>query len=584
MQTKFEALWQPDGKIVETAPGWLKKRDWMRDIFPPPYQSTGPDCLEQQVNAAMAALNSLKPPKRGWAYLDDCPTDPEGPDYGKARDAKLAESMRDLGEVVQTSVDLFRGMPQWNHPLTMPNVIPPANLASIVAAFMTEVFSPNIIEGEYSWNVEFSELESAAMLAHLIGWDSQQAGGLFTFGGSGCYLYGLKYALTKVLGKESRYKGIRTDGKLLVSRQGHYCKLNNTDWTGLGMDNIVEIKTNPLTNAMDLNDLEAKMQDLQAAGIPIISIVCTMGTTDAFAMDPVAEVRQLIERYPNPSGYGKPFLYCDAVIGWSWLTFSNYDFAANPLDFSPKVLTMIRENYEAIRNVVHADAIGCDFHKVGWAPYNCSLFVFKDNNEFTRLMSRPGSDYLQERTRYNPGLYTLEVSRSASYSMAAWATLKFLGHEGFQAILGSILEVKEGLKELLACEKSMICVNSEDHGFVTLLRVYPEGIDANMQYQLEFTSPEFKRDLIKHNILQQMIADKLWDWFRGKREFDGRYAPYISYSSGFRSTVYNEARQDPSAVVYALKAFPMNVNVDCASMKTLISLLKKARDEIVSQL
>jgi glutamate/tyrosine decarboxylase-like PLP-dependent enzyme len=581
----FEEFWYGTKKVEK---GWNYKviRETIRQAFPSPYRN-GPDVLKENVNMALDELNQLKPEKKGWGYLGEEPTNPKGPDYGKAKLARMDQKSRDLKETVKESVNLFKGMPHWNHPLVMPNVIPPANIASVISAFMTDVFSPNIIEGEYAWNIEYSELESAAMVADLIGWDPKKAGGLFTYGGSGCYLYGMKYALTRVLGMESRNKGIRTDGKVLVSQQGHYCKMNSTDWTGLGMDNIIEIETNPHTNAMDVNHLEKVMKELHEEGIPVISVICTMGTTDAFAIDPVAEVRGLIEKYPNPAGYGKAFLYCDAVIGWSWLTFGDYDFENNPLKFSPEVLPMIRKNLFAIQDIVHADAIGCDFHKVGWSPYNCSLFIYPHEEEFKRLMIRPGSDYLQERTEYNPGLYTVEVSRSGSYSMAGWATLKFLGKEGFQTILGSILELGEYFKLLLKEEKSMLSVNDEDTGFVSLFRVYPEGVDAEMQYKLELTCPEYKKDLEKHNALQERIADKLWEWYRTKKEFDvngqKEYTPYISYSSGFRPTEYNMDSADPYAKVYALKSFPMNLNIGPDDMKTLIRFVKEAREEILQK-
>lgn len=306
-----------------------------------------------------------------------------------------------------------------------------------------------------------------------------------------------------------------------------------------------------------------------------------MGTTDAFAVDPVAEVRRLVDRYPNPGGYGRAVVYCDAVIGWSWLTFGGYDFAGNPLGFSPDTLAAARWNYEAVKGMVHADAVGCDFHKVGWAPYNSSVFMVRDIKLFQDLMRRPGSDYLQERTTYNPGLYTLEVSRSASYSMAAWATLKFLGEEGFQGILGGILEMGGHLRRLLAAEPELVCVNTEDTGFVTLFRVYPRGVDAAAQYQRELTDPGAKAELVRHNQLQGQVADLLWDWFRDGRLHDGSHAPYLSYSTGFRPTTYNRDEHDPDAMVYALKAYPMNLNVDAAAMAVVVRLVLLARDEAV---
>lgn len=578
--SEFAGWWQDDGAVHTHAPAWAQVRADVQQAFPSPYSSTANDPLARLVGISIQLLDSLKPTAPGRAFLGN---DPSTPDYSRATQATLPDKLQILDSVIVQSVELFQGMPQWNHPLTMPNVIPPANLAAIVAAMMTEVFSPNIIEGEYSWNVEFSELESAAMVAKLIGWDAETAGGLYTFGGSGCYLYGLKYALTRVLGERSRHSGIRTDGKLLVSQQAHYCKLNATDWTGLGMDNIITIETDPDTNAMSAENLEWVMGKLHDQNIPIIAVVCTIGTTDAFAIDPVAKVRALIDRYPNPPGYGKALLYCDAVIGWSWLTFAKYDFRTNPLGFSPEVLTAIAANYTAIRDVIYADAIGCDFHKVGWAPYNCSLFMMRDYKEFQDLMRRPGSDYLQERTSYNPGLYTLEVSRSAAYSMAGWATLKFLGYEGLQAILGGILEIQNHLRQSLTLEPTALCVNADDNGFVTLFRVYPSGVDAKAQYQRELTDPTARDQLYANNQLQEAIANKLWGWFRDGQLHYGEYAPYLSYSTGFRPTEYNPGGSDPKAVIYALKAFPMNLNITPASMATVLRLALAARTEIEAE-
>lgn len=578
----FKEFVNKDGLAHTHAPQWFKKRLDIRQAFPSPYHQA-PDPLASLVADAITKVDNLKQEKGGSSLLGTGPFDPQGPRYEEAQKAELAPKMQGLPETIEQAVELFKGLSNWNHPLTMPNVIPPANIASMTSAMLTEVFSPNIIEGEYSWNVEMAELESAAMIARLLNWDTAVAGGLYTFGGSGCYFYGLKYALTRVLGKDSRSTGIRTDGKILVSQQGHYCKMNSSDWTGLGMNNIINIQTDDKTNCMDIIALEEVMEKLNKEGTPIISIICTMGSTDAFAVDPVKQIRELTEKYPNPPGYGKPFLYCDAVIGWSWLTFKTYDFATNPMEFRPHVLAAIQKNMAAISQMEYADAIGCDFHKVGWAPYNCSLFMVKDIGEFKRLMSRPGSDYLQERTSYNPGNYTLEVSRSGSYAMAGWTTLKFFGHEGFQAVLGGILEVQYELRQRIKHEADMVCVNPDDNGFVTLFRIYPEDTLASVQYAKELSWPDCKGELMKFNRLQEKIADTLWKWLKEGKTIGNSHVTYTSLSTGFRPTTYNRDESDPNAMIYALKSFPMNVFIDADSMDTLIKVVKAARDEVIAQ-
>lgn len=565
-------------KVHSQAPKWARIRQQMENAFPTYYEES-PDSFAQDVNYAITKLNILKPTHDGPAYLGDTPG---VPDYSGVTSVEIEEDFGDLPGVIDEAVDLFDGMPNWAHPQTMCNVIPPGNKAGIIGAMLANVFCPNIIEGEYSWNVLKAEMESSTMLARLIGWDVDYAGGLYTYGGSGCYLYGMKYAITRVLQQESRCTGVRTDGKLLVSQQGHYCMMNSTDWLGLGMNNIVTVETDDDTNEMDTADLTEKIEFYQNQGIPIIAVVCTMGSTDAFAVDPVDKVREIVDSHPNPDGFGKTLIYCDAVIGWSWLMFGGYNYEENRLQFSSDLLPIIKTNYEKISKVVHADVVGTDFHKTGWAPYNCSLVMMKDLNEFRGLMTRPGSAYLQERTPHNPGLFTMEVSRSGTYAMAGWATLKFLGRSGFQAVLGGILQMQKYLRMRLAEEEDMVCVNDEDHGFVTLLRVYPEGVNAEEQYEKEKTKKLALPELIVSNKLQEDIANELWGWFRSGDLYNGMYGPYTSYTSGFRPTDYNDDF-DGKAVIYGIKSFPMNVNTTTETMENLITQLRLARDAVMAK-
>jgi glutamate/tyrosine decarboxylase-like PLP-dependent enzyme len=412
---------------IVSAP-WRERLKVLETFFPSPWKEPHEDSrFEEAFRAAVEAVNQLKHEPQSEEGLIPSLGGPARPEYTSCRDAAMCKEMGSLGDVILELVRFFDGMPHWNHPLALLNVTPPANTASTIGAMLSGIFNPNIIQGEASWNVGKSELEAVAMVARLVGWDPYTAGGIFTFGGTGCYLYGTKLGLTAVLGKESRARGIREDGQVLVSASGHYVKDNCTDWTGLGTNSIRQVQTDP-KNAMDVEELEHVMADCRQRGQPVVLIVCTMGTTDAFGIDPIASVRRLIDSYENAKGYPKPLLYADAVIGWSWLAFRTYDFGGNPLGFSADVLQAIERNYRLMKPVSEADAIGCDFHKTGWTPYNCSLFLVKDDERFKALMGRPPPAYSQPRTDYNPHLYSLEASRTGAYSLAAWAALRLFGY------------------------------------------------------------------------------------------------------------------------------------------------------------
>jgi len=561
-------------------PKWAKFRMDMLKSFPSPYRGER-DSLAEGIDEAIRELDKLKPEKNGGAaFLGSNPA--LIIDFENVKNSSLNARMSTSGEVIKQVIKLFEGLPNWGHPLTMNNVTPQGNTAAIIASILSEIFAPNILEGEYAWNIHQAELESGGILANLAGWESKRAGCVYTYGGSGCWTYHLKYALTRVL-PDSRNKGIRTDAKVICSQQAHYTMLNSSDWVGLGMDNIIRIKTDIETNAMDINHLEEVLKDCQTKKIPVASVVCTMATTDANAFDPVEEVRKLIDKYPNPSEYGKALLYCDSVIGWSWIAFKNYDFKINPLGFSEEVLPYIEKNYNAIKGIFYADAFGVDFHKTGFSPYISSTFVYKNAEEFESLLSRGGSAYLQPRSPYNPLDYTLEVSRAATGSMAGWATLKFFGHEGFQSVLGGILENKVYLKNQIEKKSEMVCVNPSDYGLVTLLRIYPEGIDAQAQFNSELQDPAFREQLIKHNKLTHTIGDTLFEWFRSGKKINGQCTPYLSFSTGFRTAEYNRDMKDSEAVIYAIKMFPLNVHITPEVMDHVLECIIAARDEVTSK-
>ena len=573
-------------KRIETK--WRIRLKEIQSAFPSPWKEEGDDQIfENTFLNAVTQLNKLKHPRmyqeqKAWqGYLGE----PALPDYSKCKSVKMEKNMKPLNDVIKELIGFFNGMPNWNHPQTMCNVVPPPNIASILGSTLCNVFSPNILEGEYSWNIAKTEIESGAMLAQLIGWDPQTAGGIYTFGGTGCYFYGLKFALTYVLGKNSRFTGIREDGQILVSRMGHYIKQNCSDWAGLGMNNVREIPVDQ-NNRMSIPDLKKVMDECKKEGKPIIMIVCTMGTTDAFAIDPIEQVRKLIDNYKNAKGYPKPLLYADAVIGWSWLAFHNYDFKENPLEFSKKALEILKYNYDQMKPLHNADGIGIDFHKTGWAPYNCSFFIAKNYKKFQDLLDRPLPAYLQDRTPYNPFKFTFETSRTGAYSMAGWATLKLFGHEGYKVMLGKIIEVSIFFRELLKKDKNLVCVNPDNNGFVTLFRVYPRHINAEEQYEKELNDPNYKDDLKAYNILQQRVANKLFSMLRDpKQKVPGwENPPYTSFTSGYRTPKYSPNEKDSQYFIYALKAFPMSPNSNEISMLVVRNYVLKARDLVIEEL
>lgn len=566
-----------DAPRTTECPAWARLRQQMTNAFPC-YYANPKDPFRSEVTHALALLDELKHNK------PDCPIFYGNPlefaSHVTTTAATIAENTTPLDTVVSKLVALFDGMNNTAHPHFQFNVIPHPNKAAIIAALLANCTSQNFIAGHSAWNTIRAENESIAMITRLIdAWDPAHSGGIFTYGGAGCYLYGIKYALNSVMSnRDIRTNGLYSTRAIIIcSQQGHYASKITADWLGLGTESVVEVATTEPYNEMDMYDLEARLQACQRDHIPVVSIVCTMGTTDAMAIDPVDKVAALVEKYPNPSGFNKPLIYCDSVSGWAFLSFRGYDFEANPLQFSHDVNNALRVTYEKMSTIQHADAIAIDFHKTGWAPYTTSLFMVRDFAHFESTMSRTKSAYIHNRTPYNPGLYSLEVSRSAAPALAAWATLNYFGLAGFRVILGGVVEMSRYLRSIIKSEPSITCCNAADCGLVTVFRVYPEGIDAERQYAKEMSdaSEKTRAELDRHNALQKDLADEIWQFVRSGQKIDGLYAPCCNYSSGFRKTQYPDGEvKVTQSEIYALKSFPMNVNVTKEHMNHLIQILK----------
>ncbi len=106
-------------------------------------------------------------------------------------------------------------------------------------------------------------------------------------------------------------------------------------------------------------------------------------------------------------------------------------------------------------------------------------------------------------------------------------------------------------------------------------------MDAKLQFDKELNDRTHRADLIKHNQLTEAVGNKLFEWFRAGKKIDGKYTPYMSFSTGFRNVDYNRDGTDADAVVFALKSFPMNVFVTPEIMQWALHCVHAARDEVL---
>lgn len=488
-------------------------------------------------------------------------------DYEAAQRQTIPDQMSSPEEVIRDVAAYLEGIPIWGHADTQENVIPPTTIPSICGILGAAIYNPNVIWDAYSHRVAQAEVEAISMVAALIGYDPARAGGVFTFGGTGTNLYGVKIGLEKVLGGAMQH-GVREDVKILCSDASHYSKLNVAAWLGIGSRNIVTIPTNA-DNSMNLDAFADTLGRLLAGGHKIAAIIATMGTTDAFGIDPLKAIVAARDRLAAEHGLASPpHIHADAVIGWPWAVFNDYDFEANPLQFGARTLRSLQASREPIQHLALADSLGVDFHKTGYAPYLSSLFLVKDRADF-QLLHREQAEmpYLYQFGEYHPGQFTLECSRNGGSILAALANLKLLGKTGYRVLLGHIVEMAERVRERLEAVHSIAVLNDYNYGPVTLFRVYPPGTDARAAYAAEIADAAHRPQLLEGNELCRRLFDVLhYDVITGK-------GVNLGITDAYRTTAYGEP-------IAALKNYVMSPFTDEAAVDLVLERILAAQESL----
>ena len=533
----------------------------IRDTFPAPVSDRTHDAYF--VFSILRALDAVDDLKSEVPLLGR----PRALDYEPAEQAVLTDEGRSVEEVARLLVSQLEGMPIWGHPRTQINVVPPPSIPSVIGSLLPAIYNPNLVSDDTSFGLMLTEAAVTAMTSRLIGYDPEQAAGVFTFGGTGTVLYGAKLGIEKAF-PDAMDTGVPAGGVLLASGQSHYCRLNVAGWLGLGEENVVQVPTH-LTNDIRIDLLEKTCRDLLDQGRRIVALVATMGTTDAFGIDDLDAVADLRDRLVEDYGLDyAPHIHADAVIGWAWSVFNDYDFEDNPLGFRPRTVRALASARRRIAKLHRADSVGIDFHKTGFALYVSSLLLVRNRADMQLLVrGREQMPYLFQSGERHPGVYTLETSRGGSGVLAAYANLRLFGRTGLRVLLGHLVEMAEALREHLEGHGSTTVLNHDGVGTVTVFRAYPDGVDTWTIKDRERTDPAARDELLRHNDYNRRLYRHLYD-----RAMRGE-GVHISMTDNYRQTDYGEP-------TVGLKSFILSPFIDEQDVEQLVRDILDAREAI----
>lgn len=347
--------------------------------------------------------------QRLWQGFPDLP--PHSQTFAEDRIATV------LTEVSDRMRDNF----PYHHPLYAGQMLKPPHPVARLAYALAMHLNPNNHALDGGRASSAMEKEAVANIAGMVGW--REYLGHLAGGGTLANLEALWVA-----GK------LRPGAKIMASEQAHYTHARISEVLGLDFAAIpVDERAR-----MDLKALR-RLLERGAGG----TVVATLGTTAAGAIDPLPELLDLRREY----GFR---LHVDAAYGGYYLLADN----------------LSAEAARAFAGLAEADSIVIDPHKHGLQPYGCGCILFRDPG--VGRFYRHDSPYTYfSSDDLHLGEISLECSRAGAAAVALWATQRLLPLER-----GS-----EFARDLECCRKAALTLYDRLHGDPRYLTLFPPELD-----------------------------------------------------------------------------------------------------------
>ncbi len=325
-----------------------------------------------------------------------------------------------------------------NHPGALAHLDPPPLSASIVADLICAGLNNNLLAEELSPSLSRLERALCAWMAGRLGLP-EGAGGVAASGGS------LSNLMALVTARHQRGLATRGDAVVLCSEEAHVSLIKAVAVMGLPAEALVRL---PVTAAGGLDPLalEERLARLDRAGIPVIAVVATSGTTVRGALDPLEPIAALCRRYGH-------WLHVDGAIGAIFA-------------FSERLRSLLG-------GLELADSITVNPQKLLGITKTSSLLLLADPRHLQRAFGT-GLPYMEPSWGGgHQGEAGLQGTRPGEI-LKLWLGLRQLGLDGMAALIEAAVRRRSELERRLWAIGGLTLCSGPLH----LLAFRPKGCDA----------------------------------------------------------------------------------------------------------
>ena len=229
---------------------------------------------------------------------------------------------------------------------------------------------------------------------------------------------------------------------LLAPATAHYSWPKAATLLGLGQNAVVVQRVNRDAR-MDLEAVETTLYDLFRRRVPVLCAVAVIGSTEESAVDPLAGLLALRERFRS---YGLNFaIHADAAWGGYFRSMlreagtesektRSADGGGVP---SFAMNDYVRAQYDVLGE---ADSITVDPHKAGYIPYPAGALCYR-NAAFRDAVSLQAPVVFHSQAEPTVGIYGIEGSKPGSAAAAVWLAHRVIrpDRSGYGRILGQCM-------------------------------------------------------------------------------------------------------------------------------------------------
>ncbi|MGW4351501.1 pyridoxal-dependent decarboxylase [Nocardia sp. NPDC004582] len=443
--------------------------------------------------------------------------------------------------------DLFAGAVNWRSPQAQHNIGSAVNAVSAAVQALAATININLINSDQGGNAVLAEQAVGRIMAELAGTHPQRTRALFTFGGTGTVLYGLKAGLAKAVPNASR-QGTPSDAVVVTVANAHFAAVRAADWLGIGSARVLVVAEGR-DGRGDLGHAETVLRGILDGGGRVAGIMVNGGTTLDHTVDDIAGFAALRDRltveYRLPY---RPHLHVDAVIGWAWLCVGIDGVDPSRWGADDATVAALTEQFHRISAVRFADSWGVDFHKgPGCVALDSSCVLFNDAADLARLDGDVDVGYVGPRSDVVTNIdHTLETARAADKALAALAALHALGAEGVSRILTDLVGGARRLRELIGAHDDWTVLNPSSLGYHTALRPRPPG--APREFDVLTAEGPGSADHVR---MENAYVTAFFEWDNRTRMQKGAPGVLYSFCAAYRMAACGEP-------VVALKFYPVS--------------------------